>query len=245
MSGGQTLPDELYTNSVANVMVERTPTFRTLQFSGYTWNVKASDALLGPGPNYFSDRTEDIWIDESGYLRLKIVAREGKWFSTEVFTTIPFGYGTYTFTLASPVDQLDPNVVLGLFTYDDTAPEQAYRELDIEFSRWGETAGLNAQFVVQPWTNAGNRHRFNLDLQTVDSTHVFAWRADQIQFTSYRVTSSFLNLNEPIESWLYTGIDVPPAGIGKARINLWLLNGNPPANGQEVEVIIKSFKMSP
>ena len=31
---------------------------RTIDFSGYTWTVEASQGKVGPGPNYFSDRFE-------------------------------------------------------------------------------------------------------------------------------------------------------------------------------------------
>ncbi len=243
MSGGQTLPTELFDNAVAYVMVDREPVFRTIEFSGYTWKVKASETRAGPGPNYFSDRGEDVWVDESGRLHLRIVYRDSRWYCTEVFTSEPLGYGTYTFTLASRVDQLDRNVVLGLFTWDDTVPEYNYREIDIEFSRWGEETGDNSQYVVQPWDHAGNRHQFNMVLQGDYSTHRFNWGSGSIQFSSYQGHAP--SLGDEIETWLYTGTDVPPAGAGNARINLWLLNGDPPSDGQGVEVIIEASEFAP
>jgi len=245
MSGAQTLPEELFRNAVAYVIVEREPVYRTIEFSGYTWKVKASETRAGPGPNYFSDREEDVWVNADGRLHLKIVYRNGRWYATEVFTAEPFGYGTYTFTLASRVDQLDKNVILGLFTWDDTAPDHNYREIDIEFSRWGEEQNDNSQFVVQPWNNPGNLHRFNMALQGAYSTHWFDWRVDRIQFASFQGRASPPGPGDEIESWLYTGVDIPPEGEGNARINLWLLRGNPPSDGQEVEVIIEAFEFVP
>ena len=50
---------------------------------------------------------------------------------------------------------------------------------------------------------------------------------------------------DEIESWLYTGTGVPPGGDGNARINLWLLKGDPPTDEQEVEVIVQAFEFSP
>lgn len=245
MSGGQTLPPELFENAVAYVMVDREPVFRTIEFSGRTWKVKASETRAGPGPNYFSDREEDIWVDKNGQLHLRIVFRNGRWYCTEVFTAEPLGYGMYTFTLASRVDRLDKNVVLGLFVWDDTAPEYNYREIDIEFSRWGEEEGDNSQFTVQPWDHTGNRHRFNIELREDYSTHSFDWSADSIQFSSFQGRESPPDPGDEIESWLYDGDDIPPEGEGNARINLWLLNGNPPSDGQEVEVIIEAFEFVP
>ena len=240
MSGGQTLAPELFSHAVAYAMVERQPVYRQIQFSGRTWNVKASETLAGPGPNYFSDSEEDVWVDEGGQLHLRIVYRNDRWYCTEVFTTEPLGYGTYTFTLASPADQLDKNVVLGLFTWDDMAPEYNYREIDIEFSRWGEEGAQNAQFVVQPWDHTGNRHRFNLALQGQYSTHWFDWDSGSVHFSSYQGHQP--DLGDEIETWVYTGADTPPAGAGNARINLWLLNGNPPSDGQDVEVVVEAFQ---
>jgi hypothetical protein len=53
------------------------------------------------------------------------------------------------------VDAFDPNVVLGLSTWDDNAPPN-YREIDIEFGRMDHPA-YNAQYVLQPWQPAGQR----------------------------------------------------------------------------------------
>jgi hypothetical protein len=242
-SGGQTLPAELYNHAVAQLIIDRPPVYRTIQFSGYTWKVKASETPAGPGPNYFSNRTSDIWVDAQGRLHLKIVYRDGRWYCTEVFSAVPFGYGTYTFTLASRVDQLDKNIVLGLFTWDDTAPEYNYRELDIEFSRWGEENGPNAQYVVQPWQHAGNRHQFSMTLHSSDSLHALNWQSDRVQFVSHQGHTP--TINSEIETWSYNGFDIPPAGTGNARINLWLLNGAPPSNALGTEVIIQRFEFVP
>jgi hypothetical protein len=71
------------------------------------------------------------------------------------------------------VDKLDPNVVLGLFTWSDKAPS-AHREIDIEFARWANAADpTNAQYVVQAYGGAGHLARFT-QLATATSTHLKA-----------------------------------------------------------------------
>jgi hypothetical protein len=84
-----------------------------------------------------------------------------------------------------------------------------------------------------------------MELREDHSTHSFDWSADNIQFSSFQGHESPLAPSDQIESWLYTGADIPPAGEGNARINLWLLGGNPPSDGQEVEVIIEAFEFVP
>lgn len=239
VAGGQ-LPASLLENP--HVIKTRKPPQRRLSFSGYTWNVKRSEGLVGPGPNVFSDRPEDVWVDEAGRLHLTIRQRDGNWVATEVYTTRSFGYGTYTFTLASRVDNLDRNVVLGLFTWDNKAAAQNYREIDVEFARWGQPTADNAQYVVQPYQPAGNLRRFTMPATAV-STHRFVWRANRVEFSSYQ--GATVNPANLITSWPYTGPDVPPAGQGNARINLWLNGGTPPADGQPVEIIIADFTYAP
>ena len=238
MSGGQALPAELYTQAADYVIADRPAVLRTIQFSGYTWNVKQSDTPAGPGPNYFSDAESDVWVDGDGALHLKIAWRDGRWYCTEIINTVSLGYGSYEFTLASRVDQLDANAVLGLFTWDNTAPEFHYREIDIEFSRWGIPINQNAGYVVQPYDTSGNLHRFDFALADGVSRHSFNWQANGVQFISQQGETV-------LQSWNYTGGDVPPPGIENARLNLWLNNGVAPANGQEIEVVVNSFQFTP
>ena len=236
-------PEEVTQNTMANQFVDRHPYARTLQFAGYTWGVKAIATPVGPGPNYFSDLESEVFVDSSGRLHLKIAYRDGYWYSTEIVHTQPLGYGTYTFELASRVDQLDPNVVLGLFTWDDLAPGHHYREIDIEFSRWGELQNKIAQYVVQPYHVAGNLYRFDTILQGSLSTHLFEWRKERINFASYQ--GSPADPGDEIETWSYTGADIPPPGLENTRLNLWLMNGNAPSDGKEVEVVVEAFRFTP
>jgi hypothetical protein len=245
MSGGVELPAELYQNAVAYKTVERPAVFKTISFAGQDWFVKAAEWPADPGPCYYSDRPEDVWVDAAGHLHLKIANHSGRWYCTEVFTTQPSGYGDYIYRLASPVDLLDQNAVLGLFTWDDTDSAYAHREIDIEMSRWGLAAGPNAQYVVSPWNSVGHRYQFNLALPEAESVHAFTWRADSVAFGSYRGNQWPPALDSELQTWTYTGADLPPAGQGNARINLWLFNGAAPSDGQEIEVIVTAFNFVP
>lgn len=214
---------------------------RTLSFSGQEWIVKSSVEPVGPGPNYFSDSTDNVWVDGEGKLHLKITQRNGVWYCAEVISVVNFGYGTYRFYTDSRIDQLDQNVVLGLFTWDDD-PAYHHREIDIEFSKWGQDVNENAQFVVQPWDTSGNMHRFNIELTGLYSTHSFAWNPGEVFFQCAHGHYATPPATHIIESWSYTGPDNPPPGNENARLNLWLYQGVPPSDAQEAEVIISKFE---
>jgi hypothetical protein len=220
---------------------------RILTFAGHEWGVKYGDQL-GPGPNDFSDSEDSLWVDEDGRLHMTIIKRGGKWFCTEAINRQSLGYGSYVFTLNSRVDQLDENIILGMFTWDTHAPEYNYREIDFEFGKWQKPENENSQFVIQPWTREGNTHRYDItyDGPTETTTHVMDWRPDGIHFQSYYGEYSE---NPPAEnmihSWTYTGKDNPPPGGENIRINLWLVWGDIPTDDKNVEVIIEDFKYIP
>ncbi len=237
MSGGQIFPAEL--DLYPNVETTRR-TERRITFSGYDWFVKSSVIPVGPGLNYFSDSAQSVWVDEQGQLHLKIINSGSTWYSAEVISSNSFGYGRYSFEIASRIDQLDKNVVAGFFTWDDAAPPY-YREIDFaEFSRWGEALNVNSQYVVQPWDIFGNRYRFNINLTGNNSTHSADWKENIITFQSVEGSNV-------IGSWIYTGNYIPSNGKENVRINLWLYDplnilGKPPTDGVEAEIIVKNFE---
>lgn len=215
-------------------------TARTLSFAGYTWNVKASGgAAWGPGPNVYSDATSNVWVDEAGRLHLKITQEAGVWTCAEVILQNSLGYGSYRYTLDTPVDDLDPNVVLGLFTWNDD-PAFNHREIDIEFSRWGNPLdAANAQYTVQPYTASANLLRWTLPPGYTSSSHSFRWSSRSVAFLSS-------SAGNPLKQWSYTRrAGIPKPGGENARINLWLFQGAAPQNALPVEVIISKFEFLP
>jgi len=247
--GVGTLPSAIFSNAVARYDVERTdPAQRQITFSGYQWLVKSSDSAVGPGPNRFSDSTQNVWVDAQGRLHLRITHDQftGQWHCAEIYSLRSFGYGVYRFYLDSRVDDLDPNIVLGLFTWDDDSA-YAYREIDIEFARWGDPYNPgNSQFVVQPSDLPGNIHRFATPPATT-STHSFTWRPDYIAFASVKGHQAVQPAPaDVIQSWTYTHQQgIPRRGREKARLNLWLTGGLPPSNAQEREVVVNRFEFVP
>lgn len=205
-------------------------------FAGRTWQVKSSATPVGPGPNRFGGSERNVWVDGQGRLHLRITRVGSSWHSAEVIGTTPIGPGTYTWTLDSPVDALDPSVVLGLFTYTED-PAFSHREIDIEFSRFHDRANpINGQFAVQPHERAGNVEQFHQD-PVPRSAVSFAWTATAIAFVA--------NPSVAPDRWTYTGPDVPRPGPVQPRINLWLLGGRAPVDGREAEVVLNDFTFTP
>jgi hypothetical protein len=238
-------PTTLTTNmATANIQSTGTiiyPQPGQIFFSGYIWETRNS-ILSDPGPNYWSNRPENLWIDDEGFLHLKITYSDGRWVCPEICSAQPFGFGTYTFYTASNIDTLDKNVVLGLFAYKDDN-----HEVDIEFSRWGIDDYTNAGFTIQPkpYIAGYNQKQFNIHLTGgTYSTHHFVWSQASVHFESnsgfYPAgTAPETNL---IQKW---SSSFSPDAIGvRAMINLWLYEGNPPSDMQPVEVVIARFEFT-
>ncbi|TBW28629.1 glycoside hydrolase family 16 protein [Gramella sp. KN1008] len=215
------------------------PTTRIINFSGYEWVVRTSgNGKQGPGPNYFSDSEENVWVDDDGRLHLKIVQKGGVWYCSGVTLRRSYGYNKYVFYVANRVDQLDPNVVGGLFTYKNDE-----EEIDIEFSRWSDPEKLDSQFAVQPSHISGNKVRYDLGLDGNLSTHFFNWQPDKIEFASYQGFTLEPEPKDVINTWTYTGNDIPPDSDERLKINLWLFRGEKPTNNQEAEMIIDHIEI--
>ncbi len=243
----------------------------SIRFAGLDWTVKIYEtSKWGPGDNYFSGNESDITLDSNGYLHMKIVQRNGKWYSTEVVSDDNMGYGTYIFTIDDDLENITENIVLGLFTWDDnTFYSDANSEVDIEISKWGDKSDLRTlQYGVQP-INFGTlyaermyRPEYPLGKLTGVTTHGFTWADSTISWASY--SGSVYGQGELLGEWEFdksfpgrvkeeggnksVPVTVPaPGSETNARINLWIATWlNPgPADGKEVEIVIRDFEYRP
>ena len=239
-------------------------------FSGYGWDKKGSGFPVGPGPNYFSTGENNVWLDDNGYLHLKITKENNQWKAAEVISTANMGYGTYIFTLASDVSNFNEKVVFGLFTWDNNSfYEQANSEVDIEFSKWNNASdSLMLTYSVQPvifdnptiYEERTHHPAMSVSSLKGTTTHAFTWKSDKITWASYAGstypgTPQLANWSFDLTNQARTKIEggltslpivIPaPGQTTNARMNLWLLGGQAPSNNQEIEVIIKSFQYIP
>ncbi|MFC5711339.1 glycoside hydrolase family 16 protein [Thalassorhabdus alkalitolerans] len=213
-----------------------------VNFSGYTWDVKhtGSEFTWGPGPNHWS--RDHVNVDDEGRLHMKIDRQDNQWYSSEVSTTETLGYGTYSFQVDSSID-IDKNAVLGLFTYDmqsEDAVQAEHREIDIEFTKWGLESNHNSYYTVQPYIKEENQCMFTIREEAAEPTvHSFTWTPEEIVFRSATTGGRLL------QTWTYSGEDIPDSQNEKVHINLWLFQGKGPSNNQPVEMVISDFSFTP
>jgi len=229
------------------LLVAAAPAFaKTVEFAGYTWEVREGGG--GPGPNRWS--ADNVSVGADGlHLRIAVVA--GQWSCAEVTMTRALGFGTYGFELAGRPDRFDRNVVLGLFDYPTPdIGSDGTNEIDIEFAQWGD-AGNDRRLnwtVYPPKLGPAPTHREKpLVLSGDASTHRFEWTTDGVKFTSFDGWQDAGGL-----SLLGKWNDAPakprhriPQQPLPVHMNLWLFGGNAPVDGQEVEVVIRSFSYTP
>ncbi len=212
----------------------------TVQVLGpLSWEVRYSPEPSGPGPNRFLP--DLVWWDEQG-LHLAIREVNGVWWSSELYTREPARYGTYRFFVEARLDQLDPQMVVGLFLY--APPNPTPREVDIEFARWGDARNPWGQYVVQPYDAPGHLFRFGGALPDARTTHEFRWTPGRVVFRSWlghRPAPGSL-----LAEWTYEGADVPKEAPDlRLHINFWLFRGAPPQNGQGAEILIRQVTFEP
>ncbi len=218
---------------------------KEIQFVGHTWTIRSGRG--GPGPNAWDDN--NVWLDSSTNLHLKISQRDGKWSCAEITMRKRLGFGRYQFKINGRIDRLDDNVVLGLFNYPtgDVGPD-ATHEIDIEFARWGDAKNPMGNYTVWPVEKSLKQvsKPFPFVLTNDQSTHRFVWSRNQVQFISMHGRRD--DDREEFSQWGYSPtessrhISQQPMPV---HINLWLFKGLPPKDGLEVEVIIQGFKFAP
>ena len=236
-----TLPPSKYENAKSSrvtSLVNRRIIEKTIQFSGYSWVVRPSSTGAGPGPNSWS--ADNVWVDTLGKLHLKLAkdAITGIWNCAEVYTKTQFGYGKYQFQVEGRVDQLDKNVVFGLFNYSGN---DGHDEMDIEFSHWGADYPI-LNYTIWPKTN-NNATRWttakDFTLDGTYTTHRFTRSKSSVLFQSLYGfqndnTGEFFSNTCGVSSLIST-LQMP------VYINLWLFNGQSPSNDAAVELVINNF----
>jgi hypothetical protein len=204
---------------------------RTIRWSGQVWQVRPSSESSAPGPNAWSDSTRNVAVS-GDRLRLAIVREAGRWQCAEVHLERALGYGTYEWVVASDVTALDPQAVLGLFTYDWHGGV-ASSEIDIEFARWGAPSDPDfLEFSVQP-AQPGQNRRLPLAAAPPYACR-FTWTPGRVDFSVHGATGQ-------LGAYTSTTDVFAPSPSAWPFVNLWLNRGSAPSGAQAVELSRFSF----
>ena len=210
---------------------------KTIQFGGYGWQVRNVGSPRGGRNNIYSNA--NAWTDADGFLHLRIANNGGDWSCAEVKLSRSLGYGTYLF-LVRDVSQLEPAVVLSIFTWDEADAGQNHREMNIELARWGDPASKNAQFVVQPYYVPANVVRFNVPAGQL--THLLKWEAGKATFKTVRGREA--NGSGLVAEHTFT-TGVPTPGGESIHLDLYIFGNAKTALQNDVEVVIEKFEFLP
>ena len=209
-------------------------------------------------------------VKRGNEVTLKFHKRNGRWEGSEVRVVMLdklYKYGTYKFHVKS-VNVLDPvkgsisnvlskDIVLGLFTWDDTerydVHENYNHEVDIEIARWGSSSNADVQFLMQP-PGSPQMHRFfsgqNNSYDQSNKWHSFEWLPGKIswQSTSGGGKSHQYTTEAAVKSGRKDYIQCLPAEM-EVRMNLWNMHGSQRPDGmsddQIIEVVIDDFQYDP
>lgn len=263
-NGESQLDPSLFNDATAYLIQDRPGAARTLNFAGREWRVRTGFCETdgpqhGPGPNHWCGGTDDAWVDADGlHLAIRWKADLGFWSSVEVETDVS-GCGEYRYdvdgllygSVGAPIgtlDDLDPNAVLGLFTYSQD-DDQANHEIDIEISRWGANqAAPNLHYTTWEIDASGSLQQNSAEPTVVTfndtlSMHVMNWQESSAAFQSIQ----FNGPDAPDTLLQQKTLPAPscPAETITARINFWLNDGQAPVSNTEQEVVIKNFAFMP
>jgi hypothetical protein len=201
-----------------------------LRFSGYQWEVRQTSAGdVGSGSFYDARNT---WLDERGFLHLRISGVRGRWANAGIRLSRSLGYGSYRI-VAEDVSHLEPAAVFSIFTWDD---QGATNEMDVQISRWGQPEDSNAQFLVQPWDVPANTVRFMAPPGTLD--YWIRWKPGRVEFQTTR------GLSSKVAGHVFTS-GVPTAGNERLGITLYVYDHSPRPLQNKVEMVLETFEFLP
>jgi len=212
---------------------------KPLHFSGYDWEVRTISADRGGLNNLYG--ADNAWIDASGALHLRITKKGDRWSCAELEMTRSLGYGTYIITVRDTT-HLEPAAVLSMNTFDDWGGDQHYRELDVEFGRWGDaTSKNNAQFGIQPFYVPGNVAPFALPKGTF--THSMHWESGRASFRTVRGSTMQPGAQVVSEHVFTSG--VPSPGQEKFQMLFYVVASEKYPLQNENEVVVEKFEYLP
>jgi hypothetical protein len=211
----------------------------SLKFSGYDWNVRTIDSNKGGTSNLYDP--ENAWTDASGALHMQIKKKSDSWSCAEIFLDRSLGYGTYSVTVRD-TSHLEPAAVFSMFTFDEWASEERFREMDAEVGGRSDVAGgVNARYVIQPLYIPGNLFPFTAPPGTL--TYVLRWESGHATFRTSRGRSSGTGAQLVSEHEFTSGIPTP--GKAVPRLIFYVVASDKNPMRKPSEVVVEKFEYLP
>jgi hypothetical protein len=211
----------------------------SLKFSGYDWSVRMIDSDKG-GMNNLYD-AENAWTDASGALHMQIKKKSGRWSCAEIFLDRSLGYGTYSVTVHD-TSRLEPAANFSMFTFDEWASDEHFREMDVEVSGPGDAANKDsARYVKQPLYVAGNLFAFAAPSGTL--TYVLRWEPGHATFKTFRGSSAGGGAQLVSEHEFTSAI--PPPGKAVIRLIFYAVASEKYPLQKPSEVVVEKFEYLP
>jgi hypothetical protein len=205
---------------------------RSIVWSGYKWHVRWSGVPEEPIHNMWSDSVRNVRVMPDGRLRLAVVKRHGRYYSSEVRTTQHFGLGRYEWVITSDLRRLHPERVLGLFTYPEGLRRRG--EQDVEFSRWGSWGEPGAW--LNSWQGQNESVFASFSIHKPPYRCSITWRRRVVDFECHDDHTSLVRASYEAR--------LPPRT--HAHINYWNFPSSlVSAPRHERSLMLSSFKFTP
>jgi hypothetical protein len=211
----------------------------SLKFSGYDWRVRMIASVKGGTNNLYDP--ENAWTDASGALHMQIKKKSDSWSCAEIFLNRSLGYGTYSVTVRD-TSHLEPAAVFSMFTFDEWATEQHFREMDVEVGGRRDAANKNnARYVIQPLYIPGNLFAFAAPSGTL--TYVLHWERGHATFKTFRGRSAGARGQLVSEHEFTSGI--PEPGKEVPRLIFFVVASDKNPMQKPSEVVVEKFEYVP
>src|SRR6266576_108100 len=211
----------------------------SLKFNGYDWGVRTIANDKG-GTNNLFDR-ENAWTDASGGLHMQIKKKSGRWSCAEIWLNRGLGYGTYSVTVRD-TSHLEPAANFSMFTFDEWASDQHFREMDVEVGGPGDAANKdNTRYVIQPLYMTGNLFAFPAPSGTL--TYVLRWEPGHAGFKTFRGRSAGGEA-QLVSEHEFTS-NIPAAGKAVIRLIFYAVASEKNPMQKPSEVVVEKFEYLP
>ncbi len=225
-----------------NVYIYSQESMDTFNLSGIKWKKRISEHNSGPGNNTFGLHERNVYLDKDGNINLKIKKTGRTYSCAEIYSDSFFGKGRYEITIATNTKQFSPQMVLGIFLYDQTASPH-FNEIDIEYAQWGNKDIENAQYAIHTNNNI-EVSRFYIPKKKLLSKHTIDISNQDIIITTsiYNKRNNEFDLFEEKKFVNPQEFDYRNT---RFHFNLWLTDTPEKKVGKNPKVKIKSFKYTP